>query len=908
MDSDYLVHTKYWDRTSKANFVKFSALHHLKRENLTTLQDLFWIFVAFSEPRSGATSERTFAPPKALDSIWKINQQVRLISNTTSRKHPVFLMAESTPIMANLDKSKTLTGKRKRTLLQPKVLKPGQKFMNALKQMRDEDLTDGTEHKKRRVQIYEEHDLGRKQWSKIYRNHVNSFPLASLTESLATKRSAQSMESSDSSSVSATKAERKTKKLRQSLKVQKKHAHKAVTKLMGENPGLKAYSAVKEVIEGGKYGDNVPTPQAVYYHLKKGNTYGASPPRTGPDPKIPRTAERSLANKLKYLTNKGYHIPKEEAIAQMLIMIKDTPVESFFKDKHHGGTRQIRWFQRFMADPEWDLSHGTVLPAELARDQWTTAKNIGHHYDILEKWLEIAAIGAWFDEDDQQLDSKTSAAKYFKIIDPARLISFDETRCKGSMMDDHGKSLGQKKVKKQTVASKASFNATGVACNTASGEHLTPLFIWACGKTENLVDWIANAPTSSLMNEDTGKLFEARHDANKKGSMNNETTIPYIRDCILPHFPNISKERPLVIICDGHGSHLTWEFIQWCVDNNIMLLLRPPHTTQVTQGEDVHGFGIFKKAYTSAKIALFNERRAAIEDAKLRGESTRDLKKDLHSSDLMNLVRAPWQAAFSRSNILKAWEKIGICPWTRCVEEKLKKKEKLAAQSVKDREAMVNRMNQQINSSGLLSTSTPSSSSSSSSSSTSSSSSSSSSSTTTTTTAAVNDDSDDEDVGEMEEEDGSGGGVAVDGSTQPKKRNKQRSSALYWGLGALTSGEAFDKRRLFEEAEATKAQEAAAKRKIKADTSATKVSSLKSKGSIIVSNETLWSSLTTVELKEVLSVYEIYPNKKPPTPYAKGKTALLQQLMDAVNKHGGELPPGALTTVIAPLPPPAPPT
>ena len=106
-----------------------------------TLEDLFWIFVAFSEPRSEATSERTFAPPKALDSIWKINQHVRLISNTTSRKHPVFLMAESTPILVNLDKSKTLTGKRKRTLLQPKVLKPGQKFMNALKQRQNCTVT-----------------------------------------------------------------------------------------------------------------------------------------------------------------------------------------------------------------------------------------------------------------------------------------------------------------------------------------------------------------------------------------------------------------------------------------------------------------------------------------------------------------------------------------------------------------------------------------------------------------------------------------------------------------------------------------------------------------------------------------------------------------------------------------------
>ena len=53
---------------------------------------------------------------------------------------------------------------------------------------------------------------------------------------------------------------------------------------------------------------------------------------------------------------------------------------------------------------------------------------------------------------------------------------------------------------------------------------------------------------------------------------------------------------------------MTWELIQWATEHHIMILLRPPHTTAVTQGEDVWGFGLFKTAYVSAKEALFTER------------------------------------------------------------------------------------------------------------------------------------------------------------------------------------------------------------------------------------------------------------------------------------------------------------
>ena len=75
----------------------------------------------------------------------------------------------------------------------------------------------------------------------------------------------------------------------------------------------------------------------------------------------------------------------------------------------------------------------------------------------------------------------------------------------------------------------------------------------------------------------------------------------------------LSQDNVLVLLCDGHGSHLTWQFIEYAKAHHIMVLLRPPHTTQVLQGEDVHGFGIFKKAFKAAKQALLTERFLAFE-------------------------------------------------------------------------------------------------------------------------------------------------------------------------------------------------------------------------------------------------------------------------------------------------------
>ena len=50
-----------------------------------------------------------------------------------------------------------------------------------------------------------------------------------------------------------------------------------------------------------------------------------------------------------------------------------------------------------------------------------------------------------------------------------------------------------------------------------------------------------------------------------------------------------------MLICDSHDSHITSDFIEFCMDNNILLMILPPHSSHLTQPLDVGVFGALKK-------------------------------------------------------------------------------------------------------------------------------------------------------------------------------------------------------------------------------------------------------------------------------------------------------------------------
>ncbi len=121
------------------------------------------------------------------------------------------------------------------------------------------------------------------------------------------------------------------------------------------------------------------------------------------------------------------------------------------------------------------------------------------------------------------------------------------------------------------------------------GSAISPVVIFK-GEQFN-TSWVSNVPVPE------GWLFSN----NSKGWTNNERGSQWLETCFDPQTREKANGKPRVLICDGHGSHITGKFIRYCMDNNIKLLILPPHSSHLTQPLDISVFGPLKK-YLSNQV------------------------------------------------------------------------------------------------------------------------------------------------------------------------------------------------------------------------------------------------------------------------------------------------------------------
>ena len=104
------------------------------------------------------------------------------------------------------------------------------------------------------------------------------------------------------------------------------------------------------------------------------------------------------------------------------------------------------------------------------------------------------------------------------------------------------------------------------------------------------------------------------------------------------------------MIVDGHGSHLSAQFVRFCMTHDIDLLVLPPHTSHVLQPLDV---GVFKELKKELSIAA--EQRWARMPAGT-AISKRDFIRDLAEARMTSMKQ--WA-------VEKGWEGAGVLTGTR---------------------------------------------------------------------------------------------------------------------------------------------------------------------------------------------------------------------------------------------------
>lgn len=94
---------------------------------------------------------------------------------------------------------------------------------------------------------------------------------------------------------------------------------------------------------------------------------------------------------------------------------------------------------------------------------------------------------------------------------------------------------------------------------------------------------------------------EGRIEMTRKGWTTNEVGLRWLKTKFIPWAKNRLQETYILLIVDGHRSHVLLEFIDFCIKSQIVALCLPSHTTHILQPQDV---GIFEPLSQTYKILI----------------------------------------------------------------------------------------------------------------------------------------------------------------------------------------------------------------------------------------------------------------------------------------------------------------
>lgn len=382
---------------------------------------------------------------------------------------------------------------------------------------------------------------------------------------------------------------------------------------------------------------------------------GEPPRRAGAKLIIPAQIEHKLESLCLALRELKMPIFRFMILNYMNVLVKGTDIAEQLKHKEVRRHWYYNWLGRCKR-----LTTANIRPLEVTRAKWATPENVGKHYDMVaEKLLELGLAVR-----NTAYDPKEPYSSELIIIKPGRIASMDETRLTNDTTEKNKANqcrsiVGTKGDAREVLMNKGGGDGTGIGGSTADGVDLPGFFIFA----NNILhagaqnDDIPVQARPVCRRQDPLKPEQAlpcRFWANAKGGVTGDLGVRYIRGCVEPAMPGLSPDSPGVLIMDGHGSHFTLELLTYCRSIGLHVILRPPHTTHILQGEDVQHFAVFKAAYHQAKLSKL-------------GEKVASGGYRLTVSDLLSCARQPWETAFNLENTLAAWEKIGISPFNRRV-------------------------------------------------------------------------------------------------------------------------------------------------------------------------------------------------------------------------------------------------
>ena len=270
----------------------------------------------------------------------------------------------------------------------------------------------------------------------------------------------------------------------------------------------------------------------------------------------------------------------------------------------------------------------------------------GWYYHFLKRWPELHAVKpSSLSELRAKAASTECVSNYFTELDkiltkynlkdkPQYIYNVDE---KG-INTGGGKPpniIASRDKKAQVVASERVQTVTVLGCGSASGSLVPPYLVFP-GK-RMLPELLEGAtPGCDGTVSQTGT-----------GYSNTEIFTHYIKNHFLRYVPGRDSDQPILLLYDGHKSHISISLIQWARENNIVLFVLPPHTSHILQPMDVGCFGPFENLYQQEAHKF------------MRQSGGRSITR----YDVCGLACKVYEQALSPSNLRSAFKKTGIFPF-----------------------------------------------------------------------------------------------------------------------------------------------------------------------------------------------------------------------------------------------------
>jgi hypothetical protein len=136
-----------------------------------------------------------------------------------------------------------------------------------------------------------------------------------------------------------------------------------------------------------------------------------------------------------------------------------------------------------------------------------------------------------------------------------------------------------------------------IECLSSRGYILPPFVIFEGKRIQ--IDWIPDSIASKV-----------KVQVSPNGWTDNQIALEWLKH-FDRHTASQTRGKYRLLILDGHASHVTFEFIQYCQEHNIVPLCLPPHSTHYLQPLDVGIFGPLAQAYRGlvSRSSIFGAQR-----------------------------------------------------------------------------------------------------------------------------------------------------------------------------------------------------------------------------------------------------------------------------------------------------------